>query len=105
MGSTKFRNKIENLLSLADVQINGDRPWDIQVYDEKLYQRVMVQGSLGLGEAYMDGWWDCERLDEFICKIFKAKLDEKINPLIECFSLIKAKLFNLQKPSSCLSLR
>ena len=101
MGSTKFRNKIENLLSIADVQINGGRPWDIQVYNEKLYQRVMAQGSLGLGEAYMEGWWDCERLDEFICKIFKAKLDEKIKPLTEIFSLFKAKICNLQSPSSC----
>ena len=82
MGSVKFIKKIEHLLSLADVQINGDRSWDIQVYNEKLYQRVLAQGSLGLGEAYMDGWWDCEKLDEFICRIFKANLDTKINPWI-----------------------
>jgi cyclopropane-fatty-acyl-phospholipid synthase len=101
MGSAKFIKKIEYLLSLANVQINGDRSWDIQVYNEKLYQRVLAEGSLGLGEAYMDGWWDCEKLDEFICRIFKANLDTKINPWIEFFPLIKAKLFNLQKPSSC----
>ncbi len=101
MGSTKFRNKIEHLLSLADIQINGDRPWDIRVHNERLYQRVLAQGSLGLGEAYMDGWWDCERLDEFVYKIFNANLHDKINPLTEWFPLLKAKLFNLQKPSSC----
>jgi cyclopropane-fatty-acyl-phospholipid synthase len=101
MGSTKFRNKIEYLLSLADVQINGDRSWDIHVYNEKLFPRVLAHGSLGVGESYMDGWWDCERLDEFFCKILKANLDAKIDPWTEFFSFLKAKLFNLQKPSSC----
>jgi len=101
MGETKFRKKIEHLLSLADVQINGDRSWDITVYNERLYQRVLAQGSLGLGEAYMDGWWDCKKLDEFICRILKANLDGKINPWMEFFSVFKARLFNLQKPSSC----
>ena len=101
MGSTKFRKKIEHLLSSADVQINAGRPWDIQVHNERLYQRVLAQGSLGLGEAYMDGWWDCEKLDEFICRILKANLDDKIYLWSEFFSLLKAKLFNLQKPSSC----
>ncbi len=102
MGSTKFRRKIEHLLSLADVLINGDRPWDIKVHNEKLYQKILAHGSLGLGESYMDGWWDCEKLDEFICRIFKANLHEKINPLTECFSLLRTRLFNLQKPSSCI---
>jgi cyclopropane-fatty-acyl-phospholipid synthase len=101
MGSMKFRKKIEHLLSLADVQINGDRPWDIQIYNEELYRRLLVEGSLGLGEGYMDGWWDCEKVDEFICRILKANIDDKVNPRKEFLPYIKARLFNLQKPSSC----
>ena len=101
MGSTNSRKKIEHLLSIADVRINGHRPWDIQVHNEKLYQRVLAEGSLGLGEAYMDGWWDCEKLDEFICRIFKANIDDKVNPRMEFLSYLKARLFNLQTPSLC----
>jgi len=101
MISTKFRKKVEHLLSLADVRINGDRPWDIQVYNEKLYPRALAQGSLGLGEAYMDGWWDCDKIDEFICRLLKANIDEKVNPRMESLSYIKARIFNLQKPASC----
>ena len=101
MGSTKFHKKIEHLLSYADIHINGDRPWDIQVHHEKLYQRILAHGSLGLGESYMDGWWDCEKLDELIYRVLKANLHDKINPWTEFFSLFKARLFNLQKPSSC----
>ncbi len=101
MGTTKFRKKIEHLLSLADVRINGDRSWDIQVYNENLYPRVLAHGSLGLGEAYMDGWWDCDKLDEFVYRILKANLDDKVNPRMEWLTYIKARIFNLQKPASC----
>ncbi len=42
---------------------------DIKVHDERFYGRVLSQQNLGLGESYMDGWWDCDHLDEFIEKI------------------------------------
>lgn len=99
MGKDKFYHKIQHLLSFADVKINGDRPWDIQVHNKNFYSRVLAEGSLGLGEAYMDGWWDCDRLDELSCRIFQADLENRINPFKYSFAFLKAKLFNLQKPS------
>jgi hypothetical protein len=33
-----------------------------QVNDERMFQRVLARGTLGLGEAYMNGWWDCDQL-------------------------------------------
>jgi cyclopropane-fatty-acyl-phospholipid synthase len=63
---------IAGLLELADITVNGDRPWDIHVHDERLFRRVLRQGSMGLGESYMDGWWDCERLDEFFSRILRV---------------------------------
>jgi len=33
---------------------------------------VLRYQNLGLGEAYMDGWWDCPRLDEFFCRVLKS---------------------------------
>ncbi|OTG79861.1 cyclopropane-fatty-acyl-phospholipid synthase [Acinetobacter sp. ANC 4558] len=69
---------IEDLLSQAGITINGHQPYDIQVYNQQLYSRIIQQGSLGLGESYMDGWWDCERLDIFFYKILRAKIDQKM---------------------------
>lgn len=66
------------LLDHADVKINGTRPWDITVHNPKLYQRVLNEGSLGLGESYMDGWWDCKQLDEFFYRMFRADIDQKV---------------------------
>ena len=99
MAFKNSRDNVERLLSFADVKIGGDRPWDIQVHKEGLYARVLAEGSLGLGESYMDGWWDCECLDEFFHRILRAKLDGKVKPLSGLFSVLKAKLINLQKPS------
>ncbi len=50
----------------AGIDIGGSRPWDIQVHNPQFYDRVLSSGSLGLGESYMDGWWDAERVDEVI---------------------------------------
>lgn len=75
-----LKDRAAALLAQADVRIGGDRPWDIQVHDDRLYARVARQGSVGLGEAYMDGWWDAVALDEFFAKVLVAKLEEGIGP-------------------------
>lgn len=66
----RFRNKIEKLLEGTDIVFNGNSPWDIRVYNANLYERILAQGSLGLGEAYMDGWWDCDQLAELFNIIY-----------------------------------
>lgn len=90
---------IQDYLTLADVQINGNRPWDIQVHNPRLYARVLAGGSLALGESYMDGWWGCEQLDEFINKVLKVKLDEKVRSKSLVWNVLKAKLINMQSIS------
>lgn len=56
---------VHEILEQADIEVNGSCPFDIQVHHPLFYKRVLQQGSLGLGESYMDSWWDCERLDIF----------------------------------------
>ena len=51
------------LLAKADIRIDGDRPWDVQVHDPRVYSRLLGDGTIGFGEAYMEGWIDCDRLD------------------------------------------
>jgi hypothetical protein len=53
------------MLDRADIRINGSRSWDIQIHNPGVFGRIMAQGTMGLGEAYMEGWWDCEAVDEF----------------------------------------
>jgi cyclopropane-fatty-acyl-phospholipid synthase len=97
-----MKQKVQELLSLADVKINGKRAWDIKVHNPKLYSRVLAGGSLALGEAYMDGWWDCKKPDQFFAKVLSANLDKKINKRKILGTVIKAKLINLQSKSRSL---
>ncbi|WP_038038489.1 cyclopropane fatty acyl phospholipid synthase [Thioalkalivibrio sp. AKL10] len=72
------RQQVTQLLRSADVEVGGERPWDVQVHDERLYRRILAEGSLGAGEAYMESWWDTERLDELFFRILQASLDDKV---------------------------
>lgn len=78
MSREKFERCIRGILSPADVMINGDDPWDIRVRNTRFYQRVVREGSLGLGESYMDGWWDCDCLDEFFARVMPVGAEERI---------------------------
>ena len=69
---------VQQLLEHAGVQIDGQAPCDIQIHNPEFYQRVIAYGSLALGESYMDGWWDCEALDQFFERIMAARLDKKV---------------------------
>ncbi len=102
--SKQYRELIEKLLSSAGITINGDKDFDLQIYDERLYDRVFRKGTLGLGEAYMDVWWDATKLDEFFYRVFYANLDKKIkwNWSVLWLTLISI-IFNRQsKKCSCI---
>ena len=93
----KSRETIEKILQSADVNINGNRPFDIKVLNERLYDRVLSKGSLGLGEAYMDGWWECDELDEMIFRVLRFSDRSALNKnLTVISSIIKSKILNLQ---------
>jgi cyclopropane-fatty-acyl-phospholipid synthase len=70
---------VQRILSAADIKINGDRPWDITVHNERFYRRVLSDGLLGVGESYMDGDWDCKDLHEAAYRALRANIDEVIS--------------------------
>jgi cyclopropane-fatty-acyl-phospholipid synthase len=92
----KVHDRIEHLLSLADVTVNGRRPWDIHITNENFYHRILKSGSLGLGESYMDGWWDAQQVDEFICRVLKANLQKRVLSLQDFILYIEALITNQQ---------
>ena len=90
---------IRELAGDAGVTINGDAPWDIRILDERVYQLVLTKGSLGFGEAYMDGMWECERLDQLFHRLLSARVEEKIDnwsQLRLLGEILRHSLFNLQ---------
>ncbi|NCT69204.1 MAG: cyclopropane fatty acyl phospholipid synthase [Rhodanobacteraceae bacterium] len=89
--------RIQSLLDAAGVRIDGPAPSDVRVHDPRLYGRVLAHGSLGLGEAYMDGWWDADDLDGFLFRLLSARLDERVGSLEDAWLYLKARLLNLQR--------
>ncbi|MDO8636650.1 MAG: cyclopropane-fatty-acyl-phospholipid synthase, partial [Dehalococcoidia bacterium] len=88
---------LEDLFCKADININGRRPWDLQCHDEAAYERMAIDVSLGLGESYMDGMWDCEALDQFFDRALAAHHGKKVPPSPAVFlSVAMAKLLNRQ---------
>jgi cyclopropane-fatty-acyl-phospholipid synthase len=96
--SARSKTIIIDLLNHADVEIGGTRPWDLQVHDERFYDRVMSYGTLGFGEAYMDGWWDAEATDQLIYRILRHDLRSKIRvDIATIMSVARSRLLNLQR--------
>jgi len=92
------KDTIAQLLRAADIEVDGERPWDLQVHDERLFRRVLADGSLGAGESYVDGWWDAKRLDQFFVRIQRARLDRNMRAPSTLFRLLPDRLINRQNP-------
>jgi len=98
--ASSSKDIITDVASIADVKINGERPWDIQVHSEDFYDQVLKDQSLGFGEAYMNNLWDAEALDVCMYKILKADLEKNFKPTFShIWAYLKAKFFNRQSRS------
>jgi cyclopropane-fatty-acyl-phospholipid synthase len=81
--------------------VNGPSPTDIQITDDRFFDRVIQGGSLALGESYMDGWWKVHSLDGFIAKLIETSGETVLQPLATKLYILKAKIVNLQDRIRC----
>lgn len=73
----RARSTLETIFGRADVQFNGGRPFDLQVHNPSFYRRVLSNGVMGLGDSYVEGWWDCEQIDELTRRFVSANLQKE----------------------------
>ncbi|MEP6633533.1 MAG: cyclopropane fatty acyl phospholipid synthase [Luteimonas sp.] len=100
MTNKALQRRVEQLLADADIRTDGardPRPWDIRIHDPRFYARVIAQGSLGLGESYMDGWWDTDSLDGTLFRLLSARIDRRVRGLSDIADGARAWLVNLQR--------
>lgn len=76
--SDRYAALVADLLAHADIRVGGPRPWDITVRDPRFYKRALAGGAIGLGESFMDGWWDTPALDQTIARMLGADLRGKL---------------------------
>ncbi|SET15537.1 cyclopropane fatty acyl phospholipid synthase [Marinobacter segnicrescens] len=98
-GRTSLQDYLRDLLAEADIQVGGDRPWDMQVNNPGVAERIFTEGSLGLGEGYMDGDWEAQALDEFIHRVLRARLHRQVRPARVLLHYLKSRLLNRQTVS------
>ena len=96
MLSDRYRSRIESLLAAGDIRIEGDRPWDVRISNDRIYERIVADGMLGVGEGYMEGWWECDQLDEMIARAFRAGFHQQTRPFKYLLFVLHAQLRNLQ---------
>jgi cyclopropane-fatty-acyl-phospholipid synthase len=88
---------IRGLFESAGIEVNGPNPWDIQVHDTRFFSRVLREVELGLGESYVDGWWECQSIDQFVYRALRARLDKKIKGNWRILlHVLRSKFLNLQ---------
>jgi cyclopropane-fatty-acyl-phospholipid synthase len=90
---------LAGLVQRAGVCFNGDHPWDIQVHDANLYSRVLLEGTLGFGESYMAGEWECHAMDELFDRLLSARIEEQLGGWARLRLLgevLRQRLFNRQ---------
>jgi cyclopropane-fatty-acyl-phospholipid synthase len=88
---------IRDALARAGVTVGGDAPWDIQVKDSRVYQRILRDGTIGVGESFTEGWWDCQALDQLIERVVRARLyDVLAKSWALRVQVVRSHLFNLQ---------
>ncbi len=91
-----LQERAQKLLEPAGVRLNGQRPWDLRIRHPQTIDRILAHGSLGLGDSYVEGWWDCEQLDEFFSRILRAGLDDTVGWRARAWPWLRSRLFNLQ---------
>jgi cyclopropane-fatty-acyl-phospholipid synthase len=95
--SMDSKNLCLTILDKAGVPINSPEPWSIHVKNEMLWDRVVSQHELGLGESYMDGWWECQAIDQMLTKLVTADAVSQLTPSLSIiWSAIKSNILNMQ---------
>jgi cyclopropane-fatty-acyl-phospholipid synthase len=95
--AAKYKKTVQDILALAGVEINGSNPWDIAVHNDGFYRKVLTEGELGIGESYMDNWWDAGKVDELIFKIVSARLEDKVRLKFSIIlKILSSRIINLQ---------
>lgn len=99
--ATNDQHFAQQLLVPTGITINtNNSPCNLIVHNDQLYSYVLSNGSLALGESYMDCWWDCSSLDDFFYRIARSDLYNKTpKNLSTLLFYLQAKLRNLQSPA------
>lgn len=91
-----FKLILTYLLRQAGIEPNGESPWDPQIKDNRFYRVVLIRGSVGLGDAYLNGWWECSDIAGFILRILKSGIHLRVPRMDVLLRKLRFELFDAQ---------
>jgi cyclopropane-fatty-acyl-phospholipid synthase len=96
----------QQFLRPAGIQLDGSRPYDLTVRNDAFYDFALPRGVSGILDAYVDGWWECGRLDELTAKILARHADAPApGRIFQFVTAISARLLNRQSRQGALRVR
>lgn len=93
--------KVKKALTQSGIHVDGDAPWDIQVKDNRFYKRVLASGTLGLGESYVDGWWESDDIAGTIGRL--SRIPSVSSNLETLFFVLQYAFLNIQKRTNTIA--
>ncbi|MDD5456420.1 MAG: cyclopropane fatty acyl phospholipid synthase [Candidatus Margulisbacteria bacterium] len=88
--------ELQTILAPRDIKIDGKRPWDIQIHDKRNFVTALSRGTLGLGESYIQGIWDCQKLDKLTYLFLKDRINNQIKNIHIALYMLWGRLWNYQ---------
>jgi cyclopropane-fatty-acyl-phospholipid synthase len=73
-----YQHIVTTLLQRAGVEPNGKNPFDPQIKDSRFYRAALLHGSIGLGDAYLDEWWNCADLSGCMLRIIQSGIHLRV---------------------------
>ena len=72
--------QLAEIMEASGLTINGDKEFDPKIHHPDLAKRVFSEGMIAMGESYMDGWWDCDAMDEMVTRAMVCLLYTSPSP-------------------------
>ncbi|MEA2339416.1 MAG: cyclopropane-fatty-acyl-phospholipid synthase, partial [Thermoanaerobaculia bacterium] len=93
----RLKRAIEEVLAPAGIAIDGTRPHDVRVRDDRFYDAFVADGFTGIRDAYVEGWWETDRLDEATYRVLSTRVPIGFaNRATLAANALAARLINLQ---------
>ncbi|QSH39457.1 cyclopropane fatty acyl phospholipid synthase [Candidatus Kaiserbacteria bacterium] len=73
-----LKSKIVSSLDASGITVGGYGKHDIHICDERTYKAIL-RGTLGMGEAYMNGWWYANDIDAFVSHAVKSMFGRSLS--------------------------
>ena len=88
---------VTHLFERAGLQIGGSKANNVVVHDDRFFKEVLLKGSIGLGDSYVEGTWDASSVDDVVFALIKSGVYNSIlSQIYDTVGSVARRIQNLQ---------